>query len=73
MPENEDNTTPNQTKAKTSLRIDNIFMIKHIDFIEIVGAENNVMIIGFRQSQTEFDLEGTGQSTAMGHHDQTSC
>jgi len=26
-------------------------MIKHIDFIEIAGDVNNVMIIGFRKSQ----------------------
>ena len=39
-------------KAKKSLTIDNIFMIKHIDFVEIAGDVNNVMIIGFRKSQS---------------------
>ena len=39
-------------RAKKSLRIERIFMIKHIDFIEIAGDVNNVMIIGFRKSQS---------------------
>ena len=43
------------SQAKTSLTINNIFLIKHIDFIEIVGEGNNVMLIGFRQSQAHED------------------
>jgi hypothetical protein len=37
--------------AKTQLTIHNIFLIKHIDFIEMAGDASNVMLIGFRQSQ----------------------
>jgi hypothetical protein len=43
------------SQPKTSLTINNIFLIKHIDFIEIVGEGNNVMLIGFRQSQSHED------------------
>jgi hypothetical protein len=39
--------------SNSSLKIENIFLIKHIDFIEIVGDENQIIIIGFRQSQID--------------------
>ena len=39
--------------SKSSLKIENIFLIKHVDFIEIVGDENQIIIIGFRQSQSD--------------------
>ena len=59
MPEGEDATMAKPSTAKSSLSIENIFHIKHIDFIEVVGEENNIMVIGFRQSQREAELEGS--------------
>ena len=48
MPEGEEAGSGRPSAAKSSLRIENVFQIKHVDFIEVVGEENNIMIIGFR-------------------------
>jgi hypothetical protein len=49
----EDPMSLNLPKQTKSLTIPNIFNIKHIDFIEIAGQENSVLIIGFKKPQTE--------------------
>jgi len=34
----------------TSKKIERVYNIKHIDFIEIAGDDNKVLLIGFRQN-----------------------
>lgn len=39
-------------------KIQKLYKIKQIDFIEIAGEDSTVLIIGFRSNQNDFKING---------------
>lgn len=53
-------TTGEEEEAATApvqrtKRIEKVYTIKHIDFVEIAGEGDSVLLIGFRQNQTDLN------------------
>ena len=43
--------------------IEQVYAIKHIDFLEIVGDDSTVLVVGFRQNQSELQEAGEDAQT----------